>query len=187
MGSLKFAAILLLAGSPALAQSSATYGLGRVPTAEELRVLDITISPSGEGLPEGHGTPREGAKVFVDQGCVTCHGEDGVGALAPVLKSKTSQDSPMWKRERILPLRAPHATIVWDFIRRGMPVGREGTLTPDEVYAVTAYLLFLNKVIPEDAVLDKTSLPKVKMPIGDGYARLPDWKHGAPRLEGYPY
>jgi cytochrome c len=68
-----------------------------------------------------------------------------------------------------------------------MPVGNEGTLTPDEVYSLTAYLLFVNKVIPEDQVLDKQSLPKVKMPIGDDYARLPVWKPGTPRLEGYPY
>jgi cytochrome c len=76
---------------------------------------------------------------------------------------------------------------VWDYINRGMPVGNEGTLTADEVYALTAYLLFLNKVIPEDEVLDKQSLPKVKMPIGDDYAPLPDWKPGTPRLQGYPY
>jgi hypothetical protein len=62
-----------------------------------------------------------------------------------------------------------------------------GTLTPDDVYSLTAYLLFLNKVIPEDQVLDKESLPKVKMPIGDHYAKLPDWKPATRRLEGYPY
>ena len=83
--------------------------------------------------------------------------------------------------------RSPFATIVWDFIHRGMPLGREGSLPVDEVYALTAYLLALNKVIPEDTVLDKESLPKVKMPIGDDYARLPDWKPRTPRLQGYPY
>jgi len=103
------------------------------------------------------------------------------------LKSKKGQDVPIWERERILPLRSPFATTVWDFIRRGMPLGSEGTLTADEVYALTAYLLFLNQVIPEDEVLDKQSLPKVKMPLGDDYARLPDWKPRTPRLQGYPY
>ena len=103
------------------------------------------------------------------------------------MQSKKGQDVPVWQRERILPLRSPFATTVWDFINRGMPVGNEGTLTADEVYALTAYLLVLNKVIPEDQVLDKQSLPKVKMPIGDDYARLPDWKPGTPRLQGYPY
>src|SRR3984893_3635851 len=192
MGSLKLAAILLLLGSPvlvssALAQSAPTYGLGRTPAAEEIRARDINIGSTGEELPPGRGTPKEGAKVFTLQGWVVCHGEEGVGGLGPALKSKKRQDVPIWKRERILPLRAPFATTVWDYIHRAMPLGREGTLTPDEVYAVTAYLLFLNKVIPEDTVLDEKSLPKVKMPIGDDYGRLPEWKHGTPRLTGYPY
>jgi cytochrome c len=191
MGSLKFVAIALLAGllgSPAFAQSAPTYGLGRTPSAEEIRARDINIGPTGDELPPGRGTPKEGEKVFTLQGCIVCHGPEGVGGgPAPALKSKTSQDLPIWKRERILPLRAPFATTVWDYIHRGMPLGREGTLTPDEVYALTAYLLFVNKVIPEDTVLDEKSLPKVKMPIGDGYARLPNWKPGTRRLEGYPY
>jgi cytochrome c len=197
MGSLRLAAILLLAillllgspvlVSPALAQSAPTYGLGHTPSAEEIRARDINIGPTGEELPSGHGTPKEGAKVFELQGCIVCHGPAAVGGVGPRLNSKTSQDLPIWKRERILPLRAPFATTVWDYIHRGMPLGREGTLTPDEVYALTAYLLFLNKVIPEDTVLDEKSLPKVKMPIGDHYARLPEWKHGTPRLQGYPY
>ena len=123
----------------------------------------------------------------MQKGCVGCHGEAGVGGLAPALKSKKGPNVPTWERGRILPVQAPFATTVWDFIHRGMPLGREGTLTADEVYSLTAYLLFLNKVIPEDEVLDKQSLPKVKMPIGDDYARLPDWKHGTPRLQGYPY
>ena len=193
MGSLKLAAILLLLGSPvlvgsALAQSAPTYGLGRTPSAEEIRARDINIGSAGEELPPGRGTPKEGEKVFTLQGCIVCHGPEGAGGgPAPALKSKTSQDLPIWRRERILPLRSPFATTVWDYINRGMPLGREGTLKPDEVYALTAYLLFVNKVIPEDTVLDEKSLPKVKMPIGDDYARLPEWKPGTPRLQGYPY
>jgi cytochrome c len=88
---------------------------------------------------------------------------------------------------RILPVRAPFATIVWDYINRGMPLGREGSLKPDEVYALTAFLLNLNEVIPEDFVLDQQSLPKVKMPIGEDYASLPDWKPKTRRMKGYPY
>jgi len=193
MGSLRLVTIALLLGSPVLlespafAQSSPKYGVGRTPTADEVRALDISIAPQGDELPPGRGTAKEGAELFKEKGCFVCHGEAGVGDLAPALKSKTGQDVPIWKRERILPLRAPFATIVWDFIHRGMPLGNEGSLAPDEVYALTAYLLFLNKVIPEDQVLDQQSLPKVKMPIGDDYARLPEWKHGTPRLQGYPY
>jgi len=68
-----------------------------------------------------------------------------------------------------------------------MPLGREGTLTPNEVYSLTAFLLSINEVIPEDQVLDDQNLPKVKMPIGDKYASLPDWKPKTRRLRGYPY
>ena len=175
-----------LLGSTAFAQSP-TYGVGRTPTAEEIRRMDISIGPTGEELPPGRGTAKEGAQVYVQKACIGCHGAAGIGGLAPILQSKQGADVPVWKKERILPLRAPHATIVWDFINRGMPVGLEGTLTPDEVYSLTAYLLFINKVIPEDQVLDKQSLPKVKMPIGDDYGRLPDWKPATPRLKGYPY
>jgi len=190
MGSLKGVTISLLLGSllgsPAIAQSP-TYGVGRAPTAEELRRMDISIGPTGEELPPGRGTAKEGAQVYVQKGCVGCHGATGVGGLAPILQSTKGVDVPVWKKERILPLRAPHATIVWDFIRRGMPLGLEGTLTPDEVYSLTAYLLFLNKVIPEDLVLDKQSLPKIKMPIGDEFGKPHQFKLNAPRLEGYPY
>jgi mono/diheme cytochrome c family protein len=187
MGSLRLVAIALILASPALAQSPPKFGVGRTPTAEEIRALDISISPTGDELPAGRGTAKEGAKLFEQKGCIGCHGAAGIGGLAPALQSKKGQDVPIWERERILPLRAPFATIVWDFIHRGMPLGNEGSLTADEAYALTAYLLFLNKVIPEDEVLDKQSLPKVKMPIGDDYARLPEWKPGSPRLEGYPY
>jgi len=190
MVSLRIAAIALLVASPALAQSS-TYGVGRTPTPDEIRALDISIGPTGEELPPGHGTAKEGATLFQQKGCAGCHGRAGIGAVAPALQSNKGQDVPIWERGRgssgwmILPLTAPYATTVWDYIHRGMPLGKEGTLTADEVYPLTAYLLFLNHVIPEDQVLDQQSLPKVKMPIGDDYGRLPDWKHGAPRLQGY--
>ena len=189
MGSLRLAAIALLLASPAFAQS---YGIGRTPTQDEIRAMDISIGPTGEELPEGHGTAKEGATIFQTKGCAGCHGKAGAGAMAPELQSNKGQDLPVWERGRgksgwmILPLTAPYATIVWDYIHRGMPLGKEGSLTADEVYSLTAYLLFLNKVIPEDQVLDKESLPKVKMPMAsDDYGRLPDWKHGAPRLAGY--
>jgi len=190
MGSLKLAALALLLASPAFAQS---YGIGRTPTPDELRALDISISPTGDELPPGHGSAKEGAALFQQKGCSGCHGKAATGGLAPELQSSKGRDLPLWERGRgksgwsILPLTAPYATIVWDYIHRGMPLGKEGSLAPDEVYALTAYLLFLNGVIPEDQILDKESLPKVKMPIGNDYARLPEWKHGAPRLAGYPY
>jgi cytochrome c len=175
-----FVAVLVRAQGP-------TYGVGRTPTAEEIRALDISISPTGDELPPGKGTAKEGGDLYRTKGCVVCHGAAGSGALAPLLKSKNPTNPDVWAKERILPLRAPFATIVWDFINRAMPLGKEGTLTADEVYSLTAYLLFLNALVPEDQVIDAQNLPKVKMPIGDNYASLPEWKHGTPRLKGYPY
>ena len=78
-------------------------------------------------------------------------------------------------------------TGVWDFINRGMPLNAEGTLTADEVYALTAYLLYLNDLIAQDDVIDAQSLPNVQMPNRDGFAPLPDWQPGQPRVQGYPY
>ena len=186
MGLLRVLPFLFLMGVSVLAQS-ATYGVGRTPSAEEIRALDISIGPTGEELPPGRGSAKEGAEVYKAKGCAVCHGATGMGGPAPALKSKAGPEVPIWERERILPLRAPFATTVWDYINRGMPLGKEGTLTADEVYALTAFLLSINGVIPEAEVLDAQSLPKVKMPIGDDYASLPDWKPRTRRLRGYPY
>ena len=178
----------VLCGTSVLAQSSSKYGVGRSPTAEEIRALDISIGPDGAELPAGHGTAKEGAQLFQSKGCAGCHGRTGTGGAAPELKAKPAAPNlDTWDRGRVLPVRAPFATIVWDYINRGMPLGKEGTLTPDEVYSLTAFLLYINDVIPEDAVLDAQSLPKVKMPIGDEYAALPDWKAKTKRLKGYPF
>ncbi|MBM3773428.1 MAG: cytochrome c [Acidimicrobiia bacterium] len=175
-----------LVGVPALAQSP-TYGVGRTPTAEEIRAWDISIGPTGEELPPGRGSAKEGAQLYRSKGCAGCHGPTGIEGNAPILKSKAGKDVELWARGRILPLRSPFATTVWDYINRAMPLNREGSLTPDEVYAITAFLLYINEVIPEDMVLDAQNLPKVKMPIGNNYANLPEWKPRAPRLKGYPY
>ena len=186
MGMLRVLSFVLLMGVAALAQSP-TYGVGRTPSAEEIRAWDISIGPTGAELPPGRGTAKDGAQLYVQKGCAGCHGKTGTEGPAPPLIGKADPKTDPWERGRILPIRAPFATTVWDFINRGMPLGREGTLTADEVYALSAFLLNINGVIPEDVVLDAKSLPKVKMPIGDRYAPLPEWKPRTPRLKGYPY
>ena len=178
-------AFAVLMGVPALAQGP-TYGVGRTPTAEEIRARDISIGPTGEELPPGKGNAKDGAIVYRSKGCAGCHGAVGIGGSAPILKSKDPTNPNVWARGRILPLRAPFATTVWDYINRAMPLNREGTLTADEVYALTAFLLYINEVIPEDQILDAQSLPRVKMPLGDKFASLPEWKPKTPRLKGYP-
>jgi mono/diheme cytochrome c family protein len=186
MRSLSVLAILMLPGlAPVLAQGP-TYGLGRTPTAEEVRAWDISISPTGAELPPGRGTAVEGALVY-RRSCARCHGADGTEGRAPrLVKQDRGPDASPWSLGRILPIRSPYATTVWDYINRGMPLNREGTLSHDEVYALTALLLYWNGIVAEDEVMDAQSLPLVEMPNRDAWAPLPDWKPG-PRLPGYPY
>ena len=187
MGLLRFLPFLMLLGASALAQGP-TYGVGSTPSAEEIRAWDISISPTGKELPPGRGNAKEGARVYLQKQCAICHGATGEGGLAPtLLKREKEPDADPWEYGRVLPIRAPYAATVWDYINRAMPLNAEGTLTADEVYALTAYLLYRNDLVLEDEVLDAQSLPKVKMPNVKGFAPLPDWKPGMPRLPGYPY
>ena len=173
---------------------SPTYGLGRTPTAEEIRAWDIAISPTGRELPEGHGTAKEGEALYRSKGCAGCHGATGSGAHAPTLISRKDVKpgtasfclAPCVNDANSMAIHSPFATTIWDYINRGMPLGKEGSLTPNEVYALAAFLLYKNDVIKEDEVMDKQSLPKVRMPNHDGFALPPTWKHGEPRLQGYP-
>jgi cytochrome c len=177
---------ILVAGGPALAQGP-TYGLGRTPTPEEVRAWDISIHPiTGAELPPGRGTAVEGALVY-RRNCARCHGAEGAEGRAPrLVRTDWVREDP-WDYGRILPIRSPYAPTVWDYINRGMPLNREGTLTADEVYAITALLLYWNGIIAEDEVMDAQTLPAVRMPNLDNWAPLPDWEPGTVRLPGYPY
>ena len=93
--------------------------------------------------------------------------------------------APCVNDSNTMPVHSPFATVIWDYINRGMPLGKEGSLKPDEVYALTAFLLFKSGIIKEDEVMDAQTLPKVKMPNAAGFALPPEWKHGEPRLQGY--
>jgi len=184
------APLLVLLGTPALAE---TYGLGRAPTADELAASSITIQPDGTGLPAGHGDAKTGAQLFVDKGCSGCHGDAGIGGLvsAPELQAAKGPEESPWDRG-VMAVKVPEATILFDFIRRAMPLGDAGSLTPDELYSLTAYLFAINKVIPDDATLDQDSLPKLKTPMQDGmWGKVPaakaDLDPKAARLAGYPY
>ena len=191
----KSVSLAIVVSAAAWAQSP-TYRLGRTPSAEELRTWDISISPTGKELPPGKGTAKEGDQLFRQKGCAGCHGPTGTGAKAPALVKggpPAGQPPPtgmegmhMVPDTGIMALRSPYSVTIWDYISRGMPINREGTLKPDEVYSITAFLLYKNDVIKEDEVMDQQSLPKVKMPNREGFAKLPEWKHGEPRLANYP-
>jgi cytochrome c len=194
MVSRRLVLVAMILGLSQIARAqSPTYGVGRTPTAEEIQKLDVSIGPDGKELPPGHGTAVEGAGVFLRKGCFTCHGETGSGGPAPTLiksdgKTKSPYPclNPCVNDSNLMSFHSPYATTIWDYINRAMPLTKEGTLKPNEVYALTAYLLFKNGVIREDEVMDAQSLPKVKMPNRDHFGLAPEWKHGTPRLQGYP-
>jgi len=195
MGLLKFLLVSTIFGICQTAWTQApTYGLGKTPSAEEIRAWDIAISPTGKELPSGQGTAKEGAVLYVRKGCAGCHGVTGSGAHAPTLISRKGTQTassvpclaPCVNDANTMGVHSPFATTIWDYINRGMPLGKEGTLSPNEVYALTAFLLYKNDVIKEDEVMDAQSLPKVKMPNREGFAPPLEWKHGTPRLQNYP-
>ncbi len=194
MDSRKLLLLLTILGLSDISKAqSPTYGVGRSPTAEEIRKLDISIGPDGKELPAGSGTAVQGAGLFVRKACFGCHGETGSGGPAPTLrrsddKSKSPYPclNPCVNDSNLMAFHSPYATTIWDYINRAMPLTKEGTLKPNEVYALTAYLLYKNGIIREDEVMDAQSLPKVKMPNRDHFALPPEWKHGTPRLQGYP-
>jgi len=197
--SLKIVPFLLLLASPALAQQ---YSVGHAATPAEL-AMDITISPTGANLPVGSGDAATGAKLFVDKGCSGCHGDAGKGGVtsAPALLSAKANmpwgpDNSPWNSGINIPVKAPYATITFDFIHRAMPLGNEGSLTPSEIYSLTAYLMANNKLIPADMVLNQDNLAKIVMPLArqpsnDGgllhWAQVPDYATTGPRMANYPY
>jgi cytochrome c len=186
------ALMLIVAMYQVASAQMATYGIGRAPTADEVKAWDIAIGPEGKELPPGRGTPAQGAELFVNKGCSVCHGKTGSGGPAPTLIKSTAETNgpclaPCVNNANTIALHAPFATVMWDYINRGMPLGKEQTLKPDEVYSIVAFLLNKNGVIKDDEVMDQTTLPKVAMPNVKGWALPPqEWKHGQPRLAGYP-
>ena len=152
------------------AEDELAYGLGRTPTEEEIRAWNIDVSPTGEGLPPGQGTVKQGGQVYAAK-CAACHGP--TGSEGP--KDRLVGGQNTLKAEK--PIRTigsywPYATTLYDYIYRAMPFTAPQSLTPDETYAVIAWLLFQNQIIGENAVIDAHTLPKVQMPNRDGF--IPD-------------
>jgi S-disulfanyl-L-cysteine oxidoreductase SoxD len=150
-----------------------TPGLGKPISEADIKAWDIAILPDGTGLPQGSGTSAQGAPIYA-QKCAMCHGENGVNparGYVPMVGVK--------KWDRIDTPKTVtyygHATTLFDIIRRGMPYQMPRTLSADEVYALTAYILELNKIIGENEVMNAETLPKVKMPNADNFIiRFPD-------------
>ena len=156
------------------------YGFGRAPTAAEVNGWDIDVRPDGTGLPDGRGSVADGQRIY-DEKCASCHGTfgesndympiaGGVGTLA--------SDQPI----RTTGSKLNYATTLFDYIRRAMPFNAPKSLSNDEVYALTAYVLNLNDIVPGDTVLDRRSLVALKMPNRDGFTT----QHGFMRRDGKP-
>jgi S-disulfanyl-L-cysteine oxidoreductase SoxD len=156
---------------PSRAVEVARYGLGRWATTEDFIRHQYLVSPKGIGLPKGHGTGKEGRAVYM-QSCAACHGLRGEGTSEyPTLVGGQGT----LKSDKALPTVGsywPYATTLWDYVNRAMPYQNPGTLKPDEVYAVTAYLLTMNGIVSPDFELNEHTLPAVKMPNRDGF--VPD-------------
>lgn len=154
-----------------------SYGIGRPATEQEIKAWNIDVSPTGEGLPPGQGTVKEGAGLFAAR-CAACHGPTGqegpmdrlvggVGTLASQKPIKTI--GSYW----------PYAATLYDYVHRAMPFSEPQSLSPSEVYSVVAWLLYRNGVIADDFVLDAQSLPGISMPNRQGF--VPDPRPDVPK------
>ena len=177
MSTPRLVALLLACG----AAHAAGPNLGQPLTHADLAAWELHVYPDGKGLPPGSGTMAQGAPIYA-QKCAHCHGEQGKGGInaalvgAPPIKSI---DAP-----KTIANFWPYATTVFDYIRRAMPWTQPRSLTDDEVYALTAYILARNKIIGEQDVINAQTLPKVKMPNRDGFIpRFPEKLPSGPGRE----
>jgi cytochrome c len=160
-------AIVLFAGA-----CGATPNLGEPVSGAELAGLSITIGPDGRNLPPGRGTAIDGVDLYIEK-CASCHGVRGQGKTSPALAGGAGTlagKSPL----RTVGSFWPYATTLFDYIRRAMPYDRPLSLTNEQVYQVTAYVLWLNGIVGRDEVIDARSLPEVKMPNRAGFVNAWD-------------
>lgn len=150
---------------------------GRTPSAAEIAAWDIDVRPDGAGLPAGSGTVAQGRAVY-DENCAACHGPEGRNGIRDRLaggQGTLASGAPI----KTVGSFWPYATTLFDYIRRAMPYQAPASLSADETYAVSAYILHLNGILPAEGGLDRASLPRVRMPNRDGF--LPEREFAAGR------
>jgi S-disulfanyl-L-cysteine oxidoreductase SoxD len=160
---------MIVVAAPALAQAP-RFGQSIAPA--DIAPWDISIGPDGAGLPPGRGTPAQGEAVYIAK-CQACHGEKAAGRPNEALVGGKGSLAPGTPPVKTVGSYWPYATTLFDYVRRAMPFQESQSLTSDEVYAVSAYILQLNEIIGKDDVLDAQTLPKVKMPNRDGFTPFP--------------
>lgn len=164
----------------AAAGSGQPYGFGTTPTEAELAQF-VSPLPDGRGLPAGSGSVSQGKEIY-EQQCVACHGANLQGGTGDKLiggRGTLVNADPTKGPVKTVESYWPWATTLFDYVKRSMPLTTPGSLTNDQVYAISAYILAQAKIVPEDAVLDAKSLAQVRMPNRDGF--IPD-----PRPERFP-
>ena len=166
--------IALLAVAAASASAADNAQFGKPVTPADIAAWDISVGPDGAGLPPGKGTVAQGETIFAAK-CQACHGEKGAGGPNDRLVGGAGTIAPDKAPVKTVGSYWPYATTLFDYVRRAMPWDRPKSLTDEEVYAVAAYVLYLNGVIGQDEVLDAQSLPKVKMPNREGFTAFPRW------------
>jgi cytochrome c len=163
--------LAVLAGTVIVAAQSPKYGVGHPATQDQIRGLGMAIAPDGTGLPEGSGTVAAGREIFAAK-CSKCHGEKATGDVGPPLvggRGTLATAKPL----KTVGSYWPYATTVWDYISRAMPFDQPGSLKAPEVYALVAFILNINDIIPNDQMMDAKSLPKVQMPNRNGFVADP--------------
>jgi len=166
----------MLACASALAADTAAplYGFGSTPSDAELQRF-VSPLPDGRGLPPGSGTVAQGKAVYTEQ-CVACHGANLEGGLGDKLiggRGSLANNTPAKGPVKTVESYWPYATTLFDYIKRAMPLTAPDSLSNDQVYAVTAYILSEAKIVPPDATLDASTLAKVRMPNRDGFTSDP--------------
>lgn len=158
--------LALVGGVRAAAQEGPRLG---VPAAvADIAAWNMTVYPDGQGLPPGRGNAAEGKAVYQAR-CERCHGPKGAGGSAEELAGGTTESLKGPHPDKTIGAYWPHATTVFDFVRRSMPLDAPGSLSNDQIYAVTAYLLQINGIIDESSEMNADTLPKVRMPNRDGF------------------
>ncbi|MBM3514309.1 MAG: cytochrome c [Alphaproteobacteria bacterium] len=160
------ALVALIAASPSLAAE--TPRLGQAISPKDFAAWDLSIGPDGAGLPPGKGTARRGEAIYAKK-CALCHGDKGQGQPNDRLVGGHGSLTGAGPTVKTVGSVWPHATTLFDYVRRAMPLAEPQSMTADEVYAVSAYVLALNDIIGFDVVMDAKSLPKVKMPNRDSF------------------
>jgi cytochrome c len=160
------------AGTQPPPQEPARFGFGRAATPAEISAWDIAVRPDGQGLPPGRGTARQGAVVYAAR-CAACHGASGrEGPFDQLVGREPRAGFPFGtdpKYVKTIGNYWPYATTLYDYINRAMPLNAPGSLAPDQVYSLVAYVLWRNELVADTAVIDRKTLPRVVMPAHDRF------------------